>query len=68
MKREVGLGAHSCGGADEGGALHSKHKDKGVQQWNRAAAESAGPENQTGNLKPEHNSLFDLGVVETEPQ
>ncbi|XP_050015997.1 kinesin-like protein KIF20B isoform X3 [Alexandromys fortis] len=46
----------------------SKHKDEEIQQLKRAAAESSGPENQTTNVKPEHNGSFDLGGVETEPQ
>ncbi|XP_075830009.1 kinesin-like protein KIF20B isoform X5 [Microtus pennsylvanicus] len=46
----------------------SKHKDEEIQQLKRAAAESSGPENQTMNVKPEHNGSFDLGGVETEPQ
>ncbi|XP_035297768.1 kinesin-like protein KIF20B isoform X2 [Cricetulus griseus] len=46
----------------------NKHKDEEIQQLKRTAVESAGMENQTMNLKPEHNGSFDLGGVETEPQ
>ncbi|XP_076418783.1 kinesin-like protein KIF20B isoform X2 [Peromyscus maniculatus bairdii] len=45
-----------------------EHKEEEVQQLKRAAAESAGPENQTMNLKPEHSASLDVGGVETEPQ
>ncbi|OBS78284.1 hypothetical protein A6R68_19327, partial [Neotoma lepida] len=45
-----------------------KQKDEEIQQLKRAAAESAGTENETMTLKPEHNGSFDLGGVETEPQ
>ncbi|CAO2585274.1 Kinesin-like protein KIF20B [Lemmus lemmus] len=46
----------------------SKHKDEEIQQLKRAAAENAGPENQTTNVKPERNGSLDLGGVETECQ